>query len=461
MKTRMLKALAILAVGLPLASCNKGGGESVSVPDQYVMPESFSNITLKVWDSISGQDGTAYAQMINEFNDQYFGQIYVERVPNPTDTAYYSNIELALGQDDGPDVVETGSDIVAQWGYQGNILADLTPIFDAIGEPIDASDFDQNILDAGKWDGAQIELPMGLHGTVLFINDTVWDTYFPDEEQPEVWTRDLVKKYGSKVKELSGGKVYGLPMSSEFPGNTYGQFDAFYQNGGKFTLAPDDYTVNFYTQAGIDGIKSFTEIIFNGGDSFGGADNRIGNDTDLNWFNSKQSLFLVDGTWCLPNIYTAVESDSFEWHAAPISGLYALDPDKDYADSILVQSHNFGITLNCAADNDKACAAAVFVDWMTKNCVPYCSSGHIAARKSVRETQEYKDACPHHEEFGDPTDFILNEPNPAVLYMQNEYSGAMSDIIGGGSNDDTTINATLEIRRRNAEQEIEQWLASY
>lgn len=460
MKTlKLFKALSLTLLALPLVGCDGGTQTSYESID-YEMPDSFDDITLHVWDSISGQDGAAYGEMIEEFNNEYLGQIYIDRIPNATSTDYYNNIELSLTTNNYPDVVQTGNDIVAQWGYQGNVLADVTPIFEAIGKPIDESEWDTNIIDSAKWDGTLLEVPMGIHGTVLYINDTVWDTYFPDEEQPEVWTRDLVKEYGSRVYELSSGKVYGLPMSNQFPGNTYGQFDAFYQNGGSFTLGSEDWTVNFNTEAGKKGIQSFTDIIFNKNNEFGGALTQIGNDTDLNWFCTKEALFCVDGTWCLPNLYSAVESSTFEWHAAPISGLYALDPSADYADSILVQSHNLGITQKAAADNDKACAAAVFIDWMTEHCIEYCAAGHIAARKSVRETDEYK-ALPHHSEFGDPSNFVLNESNPAVLYMQGSYSSAMADVMAAGTNDDATVQGNLDKYQKEAEQNIEFWLENY
>ena len=466
MHIKMIKALAFLALALPLASCNGGTGNNSNSntgggnEPTYVMPEKFENIELTVWDSISGLDGTAYSAMIDQFNTEYIGQIYVRRVGNPTDTSYYNNVEMALAMGNGPDVVETGNDIMAQWGYQGNILANCEPIFEAIGKPIDESDFDANILESATWSDELISVPMGMHGTVIFINDTLWNQYFPNTTMPTTWTRDLVKQYASQIYELSDGKVYGLPMSSQFPGNTYGQFDAFYQNGGHFTTTPDNYDVGFNSEEGIKGIQAFTDIIFNRNNEWGGASNLLGNDADLNYFNSQQALFCVDGTWCLPNINTAVETQHFEWHAAPVSGLYALDADAEYANSMLVQSHNLGITQQCAADNDKACAAAVFIDWMTRNCLDYCEAGHIAARKSVRESAEYQ-ALPHHDEFGDSANYVLNESNPAVLFMQGEYSAAMSEVMNAGTNDEATVQGTLNVHEQEAQEKIEAWLASY
>lgn len=459
MNLRFVKLLSLAALALPLAAC--GGNQGGDVLNDFVAPDEYKNITIQVWDSISGQDGTAYGEMIDEFNNEFAGQIYAKRIPNATSTDYYNNAEMAISQGSAtaPDVIQTGNDIVPQWGYQGNILVPLSPIFEAIGEPIDASDYDSNILASASWDGEIIELPMGMHGTVLYVNENVWNQYFPDEEEPE-WTRENVMKYGAKVYELSGGTVYGLPMSNAFPGNTYGQFDAFYQNGGRFTSGSEDWTVGFDTAEGVKGVQSFTDIILHA-DKWGGSAQQIGNDVDLNWFMDNKALFCVDGTWCLPNLYSAEETTSkLQWHAAPISGLYAEDPTAEYADSILVQSHNFGITQSCATDNDKACAAAVFIDWMTKNCLKYCDAGHIAARKSVRETEEYK-ALPHHSEFGDSANFVLNESNPAVLHMQTEYSLAVGEIMSGGSNDETTVKASLDSHKEKAEDRIETWLASY
>ena len=45
--------------------------------------------------------------------------------------------------------------------------------------------------------------------------------------------------------------------------------------------------------------------------------------------------------------------------------------------------------------------------------------------------------------------------------MQGEYSAAMSEVMNAGTNDEATVQGTLNVHEQEAQEKIEAWLASY
>ena len=62
------------------------------------------------------------------------------------------------------------------------------------------------------------------------------------------------------------------------------------------------------------------------------------------------------------------------------------------SDAVWANSHNFYISKQGAADENKLQASKVFIDWMSKHSADWAGAGMIPARKSVREEAAVTDS---------------------------------------------------------------------
>ena len=144
-----------LAATVALTGCGGKGG-------------SGANVDLSYWNLLTGADGAVMRQMVDAFNKEYQGKIFVTEQFSSEDV-YYENLELNIPINRGPDVAIMHSYRVQSYANQG-LLYSLDDLI--ASEEIDMADFPENIVSSLKFGDKTYAVPFDMHPLGICYNKT-------------------------------------------------------------------------------------------------------------------------------------------------------------------------------------------------------------------------------------------------------------------------------------------------
>ncbi len=380
----MKKILAVLLGACMLlgcaafAACGGGGGGGGGGTGEEV--------DITYWNLLTGADGTVMRQMVEDFNEEYEGRIYVSE-QSANEDVYYDNLNLNIPIGRGPDVAIMHSYRVQSYANQGLLYAADDLISQA---GIDMADFPEQIVQSLQFNGSTYAIPLDMHPLGIYYNKTLLAQY--GCEVPT--TRSELIAAAQKADNAEGG-VWGFPIASGWPSD-YTYTTALYQFGG--VEVKDGDQPGFNTEAGRSALQSLTDLLH----TYHLSPTSLGNDQDLMYFRSGDALFHINGVWMLNSLKTS----NVDFGVIPLSRMF--NPESD---TVAVRSHTFVFPRQNRQDDEKLAAAAEFVKWMTENSHVWATAGQVPASARARETQEYKDLEYVHD-FGDVSTFRIGVSSP-------------------------------------------------
>jgi multiple sugar transport system substrate-binding protein len=84
---------------------------------------------------------------------------------------YWARLSTMTAGGNSPDVIQMDIEYLADYGSRG-VLLDLSPL---IPSPLNVSDFQQDLLDNGKYDGKQYAVPCGVNAGALIVDKDAFD----------------------------------------------------------------------------------------------------------------------------------------------------------------------------------------------------------------------------------------------------------------------------------------------
>lgn len=422
----MKEKLKVAVTALALCSCFVLGACSSG------SETNGSEVSISYWNLNTGADGATMKSLVEQFNEEHKGKIYVTP-QSVNEEIYYSNLESNIPIGRGPDVAILHSFRVQSYANQGLIIPADELIESA---QIDMNDFPAQIVESLEFEGNSYAIPFDMHPLGIYYNKTLLASY-----GCEVPTNREELLAAAKKADNEDGKVWGLPLSTRWP-SEYTYTTALHQFGGVEILPGDQ--PGFNTQAGKDALASLASLIHTEKIS----PESLGNDQDLALFRAGKALFHIQGSWML----NSIKKSSIDFGIIPLSRMF-----NSQSDEIAVRSHTFVFPKQRKENAQKREAAVEFVKWMVENSGSWAEAGQIPASQKARDSEAYK-ALPYVHDFGDIANFRIGVSSPYYFEAYTPVYSCITDALQKPNYDVDSLFAAAEIEGQKLVKELKELL---
>lgn len=342
--------------------------------------DSGKKINLSFWTLFDGGDGDNMQLLIDTFNKEH-PNIQVKNTKLVW-AEYYTKLITAVGAGNGPDIgishVSRLPDLVDQ-----GVATELDDA--AVSANIDWSTFNQNILDSTIYEGVHYAVPIDTHPFIMYYNKKLLRDagMLGDDDKPvfDQSAEGFVKFLTDlKTKLPKNATPFALSNSNDDPFRLW--WALYSQQGGNDVVSDDlqspeidaakatkaaDYIKDLYHKYGV--IKL--------------------NDPDFyKTFQSGNAAIMMTGVWATG---TWESTKDLEFGAMPIPKIF--DQEATWGDS-----HTIILPVTNNEDKEKRKAALIFANWIADNGQIWAKAGHIPAKPSVFEKEEFK-ALPYRSDY--------------------------------------------------------------
>jgi len=288
--------IALLA--LVLVSC---GGEKNNSSDDK------TTITFCTFQSEPGQKAALMAR-IKAFEEA--NPTVAVKVEDLTWNDGKAKLQSSFSAGQGPDVLELGSDWVAQFS-SAEVLADINAI-----APVDLNRFAGYVVEPGKWGGKLYALPWTIDTRVLFVNTALLAGAGQDTAGVDSLWSDVLAK-AERVSRPPD--IYGFGAQGDDQHRLYKKIlPFFWSNGGDVLDATGKPVVN--SPANVAALETYLALA-----RAGRIDTQKGLDGD---FLKGRIAYWISGPWLADRI--AKENPSLRYRAVPLPG-FAGKPGVSFA----------------------------------------------------------------------------------------------------------------------------------
>lgn len=355
--------------GLMLAGCGGGpqnnpsvqGGQGGDGGKSYDGPK----VDLAFWNGFTGGDGPFMRQLVEDFSAEHKNiQVKMTTIEWAD---YYPKVPSAVRSGKGPDVGIMHSDQLGTNAARG-VIIQLDDVAKSLG--FQQSDFAPLVWNAGIYNGKRYGVPLDMHPLALFYNKGVMKKAGLDPENPPQTKDD----YMAALKEMKDAGVEGHWISP-FPFTGTLTFESLLWQFGGDLYNGDVTKATFNSDAGVEALSWMVDLV-----KSGYSPKNVAQDSEDPAFQNGKSAFNWDGVW---NINVWKEVPDLEWGVAPL-------PQIGSQKAAWSGSHNFVIMNQPNADENKLQASKVFINWISEKSIDWAKAGQVPARKSVRESSEFK-----------------------------------------------------------------------
>jgi multiple sugar transport system substrate-binding protein len=234
---------------------------------------------------------------------------------------------------------------------------------------LSADDFTEEVWTAAVYQDARYGIPLDVHSLAMYYNTDSFEaagvTEAPTDEASLTEAMDKLKTGRNKTP---------FWMPTRWPAHLM-FLSLLWQNGGE-PYAEDGTKATFDSDAGVEALTWMRSMV-----DKGYSPNNVAQDSQYVGFKSNKVDITWDGIWQINDL----KSNNSKFGIAPI-------PKIGDTDAVWANSHNFYISRQGAADENKLQASKVFIDWMSQKSAEWAQAGMIPARKSVREEAAVTDS---------------------------------------------------------------------
>lgn len=400
MKKITLGVALMFVFSLFLAACtnSEDNGGSSSGGD------SGDKTTIQFWHSMSGDNGDALEDIVDDFNDQS-DSVKVEATYQGSYDDSLTKLRAVGGSDEAPALVqvfEIGTKYMSESGF-------ITPMQEFIDEDdFDVSELEDNILNYYQLDGELYSMPFNTSNAVMFYNKDMFEEVGLDPEAPPE-TLSEMKEAAEKLAD--DGDRYGFTMS------TIGWFvEQLLANSGAPYLDNDNGRSEDATEAVVNSEEGYE--IFNWLNDMNEAETfkNYGSDWDDSRgpFFSEQVGMYFDST---ANTAEVIKNSDFE-----VGTAFLPHPDNTDANGVIVGGASLWMT-NKVSEEDQE-AAWEFVKYTTKADVQAkwaASTGYFPFNPDAYDEDELQEVYDEYPQYTTAVD-QLEETN-----ANPETAGALTE----------------------------------
>ena len=369
-RRRLLALGGSLAAGAALTACGGGKSAGEAAGGNAAQP-TFSGtyagpqVELSYWNGFTGGDGPFMKQMVAEFMKEN-PKITVKS--NTIEWAqYYQRVPAAVQAGKGPDVGAMHLDQLATNAAR-NVIVPIDDLTTALG--LSESDFTPEVWQAGIYKDKRYGIPLDVHSLAMYYNtDQFTQAGITAAPTTEAELQDTL----AKLKTTSVPNPFWMP--NRWPAHLM-FLSLLWQNGGE-PYSEDGSKATFDSDAGVKALTWMVDVV-----NKGYSPKNVAVDSQYVAFKNKKLTVTWDGIWQINDLKAA----KLPFALAPL-------PNIGGTQAAWANSHNFYITKQATADDNKLQAAKTFIDWMSKHSADWAGAGMVPARKSVRETAGVKDTA--------------------------------------------------------------------
>lgn len=362
---RRLAAGALTATAaLALAACGggmtpeeaAGGGEAEEAPEftgEYTGPD----VELAYWNGFTGGDGPFMQEMVDQFMAEHDN---ITVIPNTIQWGdFYQRVPAAVNANEGPDVGVMHADQLATNAVR-NVIVPLDDVAEAL--ELTEEDFSTEVWNAGIYEDQRYGIPLDVHSLAMYYNTEHFEaagiTEPPTDEASFMEALDKLKAAG-----------YAQPfwMPARWPAHLM-FLSLLWQNGGQ-PYSDDGTEATFGGPEGVEALEWMRGMVDQG---YSPGD--VAQDSQYVAFKNGETSITWDGIWQINDL----EAAGLPYALAPVPTIF--DEQAFWANS-----HQFFMTKQATADENKAAAAQVFVAWMSEHSAEWAGAAMIPARTSVQE----------------------------------------------------------------------------
>lgn len=377
----------VVSVVFVLSACSGSFSPGAGSEEDVEIPEGATEVVM--WNLFGGGDAEYMQAIVDKFNESQ-SDVFVNNVMQEFDE-YYTKLLTSVAAGKGPDLAIAHSHVLPELVNEG-LLMELDDYASKTG--MDFADFNQNVLDVTVYDGKHYAVPIDTHPQIMYINnDLVRDAGLLSddgsvemEESPE----GFVKFLTTLKEELPEDKMaFAFSSVGEDP---YRIWWALYtQMGGEHLLSEDlenpDYVLDeekaIQAANYIKDLYHEHEVIpLNLADFYSD-------------FQSGQAAVMSTGVWAT-GIWEKTEDLDFT--AMPFPNMYERE-------GAWANSHTFILPYYADADEEKQQAAVEFMNFATENGLMWAEAGHIPAKDTVVESDEFNE-MPYRSEYAEVANYV-------------------------------------------------------
>lgn len=290
MQRSLVSLLSTALLALLLVSCGDKSGSSSDTSGK-------TTITFWTFQSEPGQKAALMAR-VKAFEEA--NPTVAVKVEDLTWNDGKAKLQSAFSAGQGPDVLELGSDWVAQFS-SAEVLADLNAI-----SPVDVNRFTGYAVDPGRWGGKLYALPWTIDTRVLFVNTALLAGAGQDTSGVDsLWSGVLAKaEHVSRPPD-----IYGFGAQGDDQHRLYKKIIPFFwSNGGDILDGSGKPVVN--SPANVAALETYLALA-----RAGRIDTQKGLDGD---FLKGRIAYWISGPWLADRI--ARENPSLRYKTVSLPG---------------------------------------------------------------------------------------------------------------------------------------------
>ncbi|MET7748147.1 ABC transporter substrate-binding protein [Micromonospora sp. NPDC005367] len=368
MSRRRLLGLGVglgAAATLTLAGCGGGDSSGPAAGGNGGKDYTGPKVDLKLWNGFTGGDGEIFKTLVNQFNSEH--QNIAVSVATYQWEDYYNKLPSAASSGNGPDIAVMHMDQLATFAARG-VISELDDVAKTL--ELTEADFAPTVWQGGLYNNKRYGIPLDMHPLGFYYNKSVMEKAGLDPNKPPT-TRD---DFTAALTELKKSGVQGFWISPfQFTGGM-SFYSLIYQFGGSLFDAEVN-KATFNADPAVEACTWMVDMI-----KQGHSPANVGQDAEYLALKSGKNAFTFNGIWQINDLK---KSPDVQWGVAPL-------PQIGSKPAAWANSHNFTIVKQRANNANKVQASKVFINWLSQHSLDWAKGGQVPARKSVRESAEFK-----------------------------------------------------------------------
>lgn len=353
----------------------------------------FDNVELKMMHVVTSEDKDVLEALIKDFNREYRGKISVVNPVHENEKSFEKVVATRItNNNNAPDFIMSHQAGQKQL-FDLKMLQPYDDVMKESGITLNLDDYSTSLSAYSKYDdGKMYSVPCDAQSMMVLYNKKILKDCGYDklpESHAEL----------KAVAQTAQGKGY-TPIawaSSMEQFQTYMFITALVQNGVKLYDATSYRAAWASDSDNLAVIKSAVQAVKDLSDI--SSANRSVKDI-LSDFLNDRALFYVALPWNMKSTLQAYANQHADGKLNEVSDLiggtsiakwFAIDPEKDYADTVYGDAHFFAITRS-VTDITKKAAICEFVRWFTSNSkvqVRWGETGHLSVCNKVVSDETY------------------------------------------------------------------------
>jgi multiple sugar transport system substrate-binding protein len=310
------------------------------------------------------------ANLVDRFNAENQSGIQVAMTVQPD---YYQTVNAAAASNTLPDMLQIHVLEIPTSAIRRVIRPIPEDVLATMN--IDSSDFPETVWTVSEYNGERYSIPLDIHGLVMWYNRAQWEAAGTEDPAGKVLSQEEYEAALSALKETNDGAI-AWAVTNGFPTNW--MFESLLHQFGGTWFNEDVTEAIWNSEAGVQALQYLKDQQ----EAYSRPNLEV--DAGVTAFKQGSSATEWNGTWHVSNL--AGEGFEDGW-GAPI-------PQIGSQYGVRMNAHSLALGAN-GEDPAKTAAAACVISFISENSLEWVQgAGHIPARNSVRESEEFQATQP-------------------------------------------------------------------